>query len=203
MDLDIYFQPITIFEKEFEKDTLGFFTDFHNEQGFPDIEGAQIALFGVLESRGPKDNNFNAGPDVIRKSLYRLFHHQNEVKIIDLGNISQGASLNDTYHAVADVVQELNKKGIFSIILGGSQDLTYANYLAYEKLEQTVNLAVIDDNIDMGDEASPISNKNYLSKIILHEPNFLFNYSSIGYQTYFVSPVIKKLMEELFFDIYR
>ncbi len=203
MNLDIYFQPLTTLEKSYEKDTLGYFTDFHNETGFPDLEGAQIAVFGVLESRGAKENNFNAGPDIIRSSFYQLFHHQKELKMVDLGNINQGAELKDTYYAVADIIQELNKKGIFSIILGGSQDLTYANYLAYEKLEQTVNLAVIDDNIDMGDDAEPISNKNFLSKIILHEPNFLFNYSSIGYQTYFVSPTTKKLTEELFFDIYR
>jgi arginase family enzyme len=163
----------------------------------------KIAIIGVLESRGDANNNYNAGPDTIRKSFYELFHHQLPVKMADLGNIHQGATLNDTYHAVADVVQELNKKGVFSIILGGSQDLTYANYLAYEKLEQTINLAVIDDTIDMGDDADECSNKNYLSKIILHQPNYLFNYSSIGYQTYFVAPDTKRLMEDLFFDTHR
>lgn len=201
MDLDIYFQPVA--SSDYKKDTLGYFTDIHNQHGFPDLDEVKIAIIGVLESRGDASNNYDAGPDVIRQSFYDLFHHQLPVKIADLGNIHQGATLRDTYHAVADVVQELNKKGIFTIILGGSQDLTYANYLAYEKLEQTINLAVIDDTIDMGDDAEECSNKNYLSKIILHQPNYLFNYSSIGYQTYFVAPDTKRLMEDLYFDTHR
>src|SRR5690606_32154714 len=99
---------------------------------------------------------------------------------VDLGNIKQGATVNDTYIAVADVVNELNKKKIFTIILGGSQDITYANYLAYEKLEQTVNLAVIDDRLDINNrEDEELTNHNFLSKIILHQPNYLFNFSAI------------------------
>ena len=34
-----------------------------------------------------------------------------------------------------------SKKSKLLIILGGSQDLTYANYKGYEKLEQPINLS--------------------------------------------------------------
>jgi hypothetical protein len=42
-----------------------------------------------------------------------------------------------------------------------------------------------------------------LSKIILYQPNYLFNFSNIGYQTYFVDPAAIELMQKLFFDSYR
>jgi arginase family enzyme len=204
--IDFYFSPTQLDRNDFAKDTIGYFTSFHNSGGFPDIDGVQIAIFGVNEWRGNaqyKDTN-NKDPFLaIRNELYQLFHHQKEISIVDLGNIQPGASLQDTYHAVADVVFELGKKKIVALLLGGSQDITFANYKGYEKLEQTVNLSVIDRLIDMGNDNEPISNANYLSKIILHQPNYLFNFSCVGYQTYFISPEIKKLMSDLFFDTYR
>lgn len=200
MNIDIYFQPLE--PGIYKGKMLGNLTVFNDSSGFPDLSDVNVAIIGVKDSRGAK-SNYNDGPDKIRRELYTLYHHQREVKLADLGNINEGATINDTYHAVSDVVRELNKKGIFTIIIGGSQDITYANYLAYEKLEQTVNLAVIDDRINMTEKDEELTNTNFLSKIILHSPNFLFNFSAIGYQTYFVDPEIKKLMEELYFDLYR
>lgn len=201
MNLDIYFQPLE--PGNYIENMLGHLTSFYDQQGFPNLEDVDIAIIGVKDSRGAGDKDFSQSPDAIRRELYPLYHHQKGVNIVDLGNILPGETLNDTYHAVADVVRELNKKNIFTIILGGSQDVTYGNYLAYEKLEQTVNLAVIDDSIDLSEKDEDINNKNFLSKIIIHQPNYLFNFSAIGYQTYFVNPSTRKLMEDLFFDTYR
>ena len=39
--------------------------------------------------------------------------------------------------------------------------------------------------------------------IILHQPNYLFNYTNIGYQTYFVDQDAVRLMKKMFFDTYR
>ncbi|CAG5087655.1 formimidoylglutamase [Parvicella tangerina] len=202
MNLDIYFQPLE--PGNYHANMLGSMTSFYDESGFPDLEEADIAIIGVKDSRGAGTLDFNSAPDIIRRHLYTLYHHHSrELKMVDLGNITAGETLQDTYSAVADVVRELNKKSVFTIILGGSQDITYGNYLAYEKLEQTVNLAVIDDSIDLSEKEEDINNKNFLSKIVIHQPNYLFNFSAIGYQTYFVNPSIKKLMEDLYFDTYR
>lgn len=42
-----------------------------------------------------------------------------------------------------------------------------------------------------------------MSKIIVDEPNNLFNYCNIGYQTYFNSQEEIDLIEKLYFDAYR
>jgi len=42
-----------------------------------------------------------------------------------------------------------------------------------------------------------------LAKIILHQPNYLFNFSNIGYQSYFVSTEEIDLISKLYFDAYR
>lgn len=95
------------------------------------------------------------------------------------------------------------KKNIVPIIIGGSQDLTYCNYKAYESLEQTINVVTIDSCFDIGDAEKELNAQSYLSKIILHKPNILFNYSNVGFQTYFTEQSGIALMEKLYFDTYR
>lgn len=202
MNIDIYFQPITV--PLFQKGMLGDMTDFHSKAGFPDWLGTNIAIIGVNDDRN-SINNAGCGksPDAIRKEFYQLYHHNKEVKICDLGNILPGATVEDTYHAVADVVSELMKKQIFVVVLGGGQDLTYANYLAYQKLEQTVNLVCIDNQFNVGKEDEKLSSVSFLNKIILHQPCYLFNYGHLGHQSYLVSSDDLKLMDDLYFDAYR
>ena len=95
------------------------------------------------------------------------------------------------------------EKLVIPIIIGGSQDLTYANYRAYDNLQPMINIVNVDTNFDLGDTSSPIKNNNFLGKIIIEEPFNLFNYATIGYQTYFNSQEEIDLMEQLYFEAYR
>jgi hypothetical protein len=66
-----------------------------------------------------------------------------------------------------------------------------------------VNLVTIDSKFDFGKESETILAASYLTNIILDEPNNLFNYSNIGFQTYYNSQEEIDLIEKLFFDAYR
>lgn len=174
------------------------------ERGMPELEGVKIAIFGVLEDRldeNPTEEPFDF--EGIRRNFYSLFPGNWHISIIDLGDIEKGDSVEDTYFAVQSVVEELIKKDIIPVILGGSQDLVYAQYRAYDNLDQMVNLVNIDSRFDLGDAEKPIGNRSYIGKIIVNKPYNLFNYSSLGYQTYFNSQDEIDLMERLFFDAYR
>jgi hypothetical protein len=139
----------------------------------------------------------------IRKELYSLYPGNWEASIADLGDIGEGNSIEDTYFALKSVVSSLIKSKIIPIVIGGSQDLTYSMYRAYDDLEQMVNLVSVDSKFDLGKESDPISSNSYLTKIILEEPNNLFNYCNIGYQTFYNSQEEIDLIEKLFFDAYR
>ncbi|MCC7333115.1 MAG: formimidoylglutamase [Flavobacteriales bacterium] len=169
-----------------------------------DLAEYKIAIIGVGESRGCKQNNGTSkAPDYVRKYLYRLNKFSGNSKIIDLGNLKIGSEASDTYFALTLILEELIKSNIIPIIIGGGQDLTFSNFLAYKNLEQTVNLVSIDSQFDLGEPDQNLNSQNFLTKIILHQPNFLFNYSNIGYQSYFVDTSEIELMNKLFFDIYR
>lgn len=173
-------------------------------EGFPDLEGVQLAILGVEEDRNAEDN-YGSGQELhhIRRHFYQLYPGNWNLKIADLGNIKKGNAITDTHFAVKQVVADLLKQNIIPIILGGGQDITYANYRAYDALEQTVNLVAIDSMFDLGNLEDELSSKSYLSKIIMQEPNNLFNYSNIGYQTYFNSQEEIQLIQSLNFDAYR
>jgi len=172
--------------------------------GFPDLNNIKIAIVGVEEGRGSV-GNYGTGSNLneIRKELYKLYPGNWPISVADLGNIPQGNTIEDTYFAVGELLSYLIKNKIIPIIIGGSQDLTYANYRAYDKLEQTVNIVAVDNKFDLGSIEDELTSDSYLSKIVMNQPNNLFNYSNIGYQTYFNSQDEIDLLDSLFFDTYR
>lgn len=184
--------------------TLGGNISIHTpSNGFPDLSNVKIAILAVSEGRGADQFDCLEGIYNIRKELYQLFSGNWHAKIADLGTIEQGSSINDTYFAVSSVVTSLLKEDIIPIIIGGSQDITYANYRAYDALEQTVNLVSVDSRFDLGGEDEELLAKSFLGKVIMDEPSNLFNYSNIGYQTYFNSQEEIALLDKLYFDTYR
>ncbi|MCK5080452.1 MAG: formimidoylglutamase [Bacteroidales bacterium] len=209
MDIAIYFKAVDTEmlpdEGDFPGKRYSDIVDIYTKQGnFPDLSDTDIAIFGVSEDRNSVNNEGCAfGADVVRKHLYRLFTGNEEVKIADLGNIIQGYSVDDTYFAVTNVVAGLVMNGIIPVIIGGGQDLSYAVYRAYEQLGQIINIVAVDPMFDLGKDSGEIDSRSYLSKIILHQPNYLFNYTNVGYQSYFVDNEAVDLMNKLYFDIYR
>lgn len=184
---------------------LGKKIKIHSRQkGIPDLDGVQLAIIGVKENRN--DVNFMGAEinfDSIRKTLYTLFPGNWHTTIADLGDIEPGESVEDTYFAIRTAITVLAEKNIIPLILGGSQDLTYANYRAYDSIKPMVNIVNVDTNFDLGDANLPIKNNSYVGKIIVEEPYNLFNYATIGYQTYFNSQEEIDLIEKLYFEAYR
>lgn len=208
MDISVFFEPLDRSRFDVYDDRKSVMGNsvkkFLDAEKFPDRSNCQIAIFGCGEDRGSVLNDgCGKAPDIIREKFYELKKAKHPYKIVDLGNIRLGESLKDTYAALSSIILELVKEGILPVILGGSQDLTYAQYIAYQKLEETVNIVSIDAEFDLGSTDQKIDARTFLGKIILHEPNFLFNFSNIGYQTYFVGHEQIELMEKLFFDAYR
>lgn len=204
-DIALFFEPIPSDLLEGKSaGTLGSrIKTFLDEIGFPEIEAGSVVLFGVSEDRRSDCKTSSERLNAIRMELYQLKDHFGNLPILDLGNISPGETVEDTYYAVSNSVAAIIKQGGIAVILGGGQDLTYANYLAYEKLEQVVNLVCVDSRFDLGDVDDELNANRFLQKIILHQPNVLFNFSNLAYQTHHVNPKEVELMKKLYFDIYR
>lgn len=202
-DISIYFQAVDL-ELTFQQESLGDFLKIHTTNSFPEMNKKGIAIIEVPEYRNDSKHNEIKLSNNFRQYLYQLFiGHNWEMEVYDLGTILPGESINDTYHALQASLQELIKKEITPIIIGGSQDLTKTIYNAYEKLEMLVNLTTIDNQLDLGDVTNVLKSNAWLSHVLLHKPCFLFNYSNIGAQRHYISNKTIDLFNSMYFDICR
>jgi len=207
MDASIYLNPVN-------DDLLGYVsanygnriahqTRFHDGAGLPDMDGVKIALVGICDDRNAVGNSgCGHAPDALRRSFYKLYPQWHDFVLADLGDIKTGFSIEDTYFAVNQVFVWLMMQHVIPIFVGGGQDMTYAMYQVYENTGKLVNITTIDPMFDIG-EGESLNSQSYLSKIVMHKPNYLFNYTNIGYQSYLVDPENVKLMKDLLFDVYR
>ncbi len=208
MDISTYLEPVILEEFDLSANTGRFrisevIDTYADKHIFPDLENVDIAIIGVGDDRATLNKGCDNAPNEVRRWFYGLFSHWNNFHIADIGNIIRGHQVEDTYFALKEVVSELLKNNIVTLIIGGGQDLTYANYLAYENIGRIINIASVDPVFDLGHDEHELNNKSYLSHIILHQPNFLFNFTNIGYQTYFVDQDSLVLMKNLYFDTNR
>lgn len=208
-DLAIYLNPVNTFELQAYHSPaykrLGeIFSIYSEEENFPDLSEIDIAMLGVEEDRY---SIFNEGcsqaADAIRPYLYRLFPGNYNIRIADIGNVKRGNQPEDTYFALTTIVSQLLQEGIIPLVLGGGQELTYALYQAYRDRKNIINIASIDNVFDLGETEGLLNSRSYLSHIILHKPNYLFNFTNIGYQTFMVDQGAIDLMKDLFFDVCR
>lgn len=189
VDLNDYFNPVSIEKPETEHLT-GQAAFPHNitihTDNLPikDISKFKIALIGVPEGRNSLNTGSLKGPDAIRSQLYNLSKIPGRSKIIDLGNMKQGVTFNDTIAGLADVISVLIQQNIFPVIIGGSSALVTAIDKSFTALKTKYSLLAVDPRIDFSNERKEPDSFNYLNNIIHNSKSTFDHYINIGYQTY-------------------
>jgi formiminoglutamase len=179
---------------------IGKLIDAHDEF-FPDCYEADMVIVGCEEQRGGARREQGA-PNAIREQFYRLFYWHPELKLADVGNIRAGAAPADTHAALKTVLRELTGIGKTVVILGGSHDLTLAQYYAYADKKHIVEATCVDALIDL-DIHSLDRSDSFLMEMLTGEPNYIHHYNHIGFQSYYVHPHMLETMDKLRFDCFR
>lgn len=175
----------------------------YEADAFPDLTDAELVLVGCGEERGlGMGKPFSPAPDEIRKAFYTCFYWHTDITLADVGNIKAGESLADTYAALKLVIKELTAAGKTVLVLGGSHDLTLAQYHAYADSRQIIEAACVDARIDLDMDALPQA-EHFLMEILTGEPNFIKHYSHLAFQSYYVHPYMLENMDKLRFDCFR
>ncbi|HUZ59615.1 MAG TPA: arginase family protein [Hanamia sp.] len=172
------------------------------EDEFPDLENIDIVIVGINEFRGAGFKAKENAADAIRKKFYQFHYWHKDISIADVGNIKNGASLNDSYSAITLVLKELLQSNKTIILLGGSHDNTLAQYFAYKELNKIIDTTVVDATIDLKSESS-LRSENFLMEMLTGEPNMVRHYNHIGFQSYLVHPRMLETMDKLRFDCFR
>lgn len=186
MDIKLYLKPVDFSKFQtapwsHSKFSLGKVLE-KNQAKLP-LDKANIVLIGVEEDRNAVEKGSAKAPNKIRQHLYNLNRISPRFKLLDLGNIKVGKTVNDTYFALRDVCTSLIEAGKTVVILGGSQDLTFGITKAFE--ENPFNLINIDPKFDFKKGVKTISSETYLNFIYEKQPN-LYAQAILGYQNYFV-----------------
>jgi formiminoglutamase len=207
LDLNDYLNPVSIERPIF---------DFLSEQaGFPhnitihtDNSPVQepgkfrIAIIGVPEGRNSPDPGSVKAPDAVRQELYRMSKIPGKLKIIDLGNMKQGTSFNDTVAGLADVLSFLVSEKVFPVIIGGSSSLIIAIDKAFSSQKMKYRLASVDPRIDYNSDKKGPGCFSYMNSI-LAGGSALEHFVNIGYQTYLNDQQVINRFLKRKFDLVR
>ena len=175
----------------------GALVDMHFREGlFPADLQHKLCLIGITEEgsrRNPADS--------IRRYLYQLRGDDYAGRFCDLGDYTFDPGKGNDYRTLSVVLSEVRKQGGLPLLLGRSARYTYAQYLAHEYREEYVNLVQVAPQLSLDlTKSTPPEDFDYLASILLREPNYLFNFSQIGYQSYFMDPRHLELLEQLYFE---
>ena len=172
MEFEFSFKPIKHQKSDYSSNQLGGFVEVYIEGCFPDLTEADVVLIGVPEYRGTNTSGDVSSLEKIRKEYYQLYRGTERLRIADLGDVLIGEKTTDTFHLLAEVLQECERRGLFALIIGGGQDATFAQYRSSVQLQKMVNLVSVDARFDLGFDTDDLNANSYLSKIIQDEPNF-------------------------------
>lgn len=172
------------------------------ESDFPNLKEADVIIVACADQRGCHPFKQNSAVDNIRQEFYKLYNWHEPLKIVDIGNVKAGAGLNDTYAALRTIVKEITLLNKSLVIVGGTHDLTLAQYYAYTDRDKIIEAVCVDAKIDL-DMNSPSRCDNFLMEMLTGEPNFIRHYNHIGFQSYFVHPHMLETLDKLRFDCFR
>ncbi len=195
MDLQLYFTGLSGFELNAdERDGFAGNIKINNSK-MPDLKGMDIAIFSV-EADGEDHVS-------IRQKLYGLKRGYGRYRIADIGHLRNGVNQEQTLKRVAEICHYLIDRNILPIIIGDQHELDLGQYEAYQGFEKLVSFLNVDAFFDMDDTDSDHLGNSHVRKIMVHEPNYLFNYCHLGYQTYLVDRHAIETLEKLYFETYR
>ena len=168
--------------------------------GIPDLESTNVCIIGLDEYRNSFFQSATQDLDSLRREFYKLKFSNWKLSISDLGNLPNGNTVDDTYHALYEICKELLSKKIVLIIIGGSNDLIYPIFKSFDSYSDKVNIVSIDNQFDLYQESELVSGRTYMNKIIIDDSNSLNDFTNIGYQRHLCSHDELQLMEKLFFE---
>ena len=196
-DIFLYFNPVTvqeIFSDNRIRQPLLRNIQIHRPAGvLPDLSKASIVLFGC----GDAD-----ACNKIRRHLYGLSSPVPDQLIVDLGNLKQGKTEDDTRIGIRDMISALGKMQLTLLVIGGDTHDILSLFHGMEELESPVNLTVTDSRIDLmplGAESAG----HYLNSILENEKSRLFDFVHLADQSYLNDPETSDLLEGLYFDHFR
>jgi len=131
-----------------------------------------------------------------RKAFYKLSANFPKGALVDLGNVKGGAV------GITELVDQLQRKGILSIVLSNSEQLPHAIIRAFSTVNRPLHLNIIESRLDYSWQENK-ELPHLLDKLIPLYPQQLSRLNFLGYQSYFVDERVLKLLKMMHFETHR
>ena len=203
MDLKQYIDAYQFDSRSVEGNRVLSCLDFFDKNFNGNVLSYDVFIIGVPEGRLSIGNESCAlAPDEIRSSLYELYEGEWDLKILDLGNLRIGQTVEDTYAILEQLTTYLIQRGGVLLVLGGGHDLMIPIYRGHCALGKPLNFASADAYLDFQDGVSCHS-RSFLSHLLESNESMLSTYSLFGYQTYLCDPKEVHLLNQMNFNLLR
>ena len=167
-----------------------------------DYATADIVILGCPQDEGVRRNNGRVGaadaPNAVREQFYKLTPFNIKKKLVDLGDVRIGGSLEETHETHCAVVAKILSDGKRLIVIGGGNDISYPDGVAMAKVfgpDKWIGINIYS-HLDVIIAEQRNSGTPY--RQLLEEGHLLPNcFYEVGYQTHFASPVYYKYLRDL------
>ncbi len=128
---------------------------------------SEIIILGCPQDEGVRRNGGRVGaalaPDAIRTQFYKLTNFGVDAKIFDIGDTIIQKTLEKTHETHTEIVEQILRDGKKIIILGGGNDISYADGRAMAKVFGFENWIAfnIDAHFDVRADFPPNSGTPY------------------------------------------
>jgi formiminoglutamase len=167
-----------------------------------DYDAADIVILGCPQDEGVRRNGGRVGaaeaPNAIREQFYKLTTFNIKKKIFDLGDVRLGETLEATHDTMTAVVKQILKDGKRVIVLGGGNDISFADGVAMaETFGADGWIGVnIDAHLDVRIAEQRNSGTQYRQLLDggFLRPDYFYE---VGYQTHQNSPIYYEYIKNL------
>jgi formimidoylglutamase len=146
-------------------------------------ERTRVAIVGVPQHVGVERNGGRAGaaeaPEQIRRWLYRLTPFDIETgrsiaahAVVDVGDVRCHGELEEIHERLASVVEELCRREIVPIVLGGGHDISYATISGAARAAGPLGAINLDAHLDVRPPA-PARNSGTPFRMLIDEGHLL------------------------------
>ncbi|BDD02815.1 formiminoglutamase [Aureibacter tunicatorum] len=153
-----------------------------------DLNSISLALLSVGSLE------YDQSAEKIRAKLYSLKRPSHDVtKVLDLGHliVPEDVEFVDDFEHILSCLLSHN---VLPLILGECESWSFGQYSAYGKMDDLLNFLNVDPVLDISQS---------LLKVFTQDPNHLFHYTHLAYQSYLSNPDTISLMKSLGCDIMR
>jgi formiminoglutamase len=163
---------------------------------------ADIVILGCPQDEGVRRKGGRLGaaeaPNAVRRQFYELTTFNIKKNIFDLGDVAFSSSLEETHDLLEAVVSQVLRDGKRLIVLGGGNDISYADGSAMANVfgtEKWIGVNV-DSHLDVRlakERNSGTPYRQLLDEGLL-KPGYFYE---VGYQTHFASPIYYEYIRSL------